>query len=89
MIYAARIDKNQKNIVSGLRKHGASVLVMSQLKNCFDILVGFDGRTHIMEIKSDWKSPLTKGEKEFKEAWMGGTYHVIYNLADAIKIISK
>lgn len=88
MIRAARKDTNQTMIVNGLRKHGASVLITSQLKNCFDILVGFGGRTHIMEIKSSWKSPLTEGEKEFKDNWKGGTYNIVYTLQDAIKIIS-
>ena len=88
---AARVDDNQKEIVNGLRRVGASVLIVSQLKNCFDILVGYNGVNYIMEIK-DGKKPLsqrrlTTGEKEFKNKWKGGKYHVVETLEQAIDII--
>lgn len=84
---AARIDTNHKDIVDGLRRYGASVLNISQLKNCFDILVGYKGITHIMEIKASEKHLLTDGELKFKEQWKGSNYNVITNLEQAIKII--
>ena len=54
---AAKVDDNQKEIVSALRKLGASVLITSQLKNCFDILVGYKGINYIIEIKDGKKPP--------------------------------
>lgn len=89
---AARVDRNQKQIVDGLRSIGASVLITSQLKNCFDILVGYRGVTYIMEIKDGDKPKsqrkLTKGEQEFKDSWRGGKYHVVESLDQAIGIIT-
>lgn len=89
---AARVDRNQKEIVTGLRKYGATVLITSQLKNCFDILVGFNGVNYIMEIKDGDKSnslkKLTKGELKFKDEWKGGKYYVVESLQEAIYIIS-
>jgi len=89
----ARVDDNQKEIVEGLRRYGASVLITSQLKNCFDILVGYNGINHIMEIK-DGKKPksqrkLTKGEQQFCETWQGGKYNIVNNLEEAINILKQ
>lgn len=88
----ARTDANQTEIVEALRKHGASVLITSQLKNCFDILVGFNGINYIMELKDGNKPKaqrrLTSGEQKFKDNWSGGTYHVVESVEQAIEIIS-
>jgi hypothetical protein len=88
---SARVDANQKQIVEGLRRSGASVLITSQLKNCFDILVGFRGINYIMEIKDGDKPPsqrkLTEGEQKFKDTWRGGEYHIVESLDDALKVI--
>lgn len=70
---ASRIDANQPAIVAALRGIGASVLHLHTLPNCFDILVGYRGRTHLMEIKDPDQPPskrrLTEGEAEFKDKW--------------------
>ena len=87
----ARVDANQPEIVLGLRKYGATVLITSQLKNCFDILVGFEGVNHIMEIKDEnqplSKRKLTEGEEGFKEKWQGGNYNIVKNLRQAIEVL--
>ena len=90
---AARVDVNQPYIVNGLRKFGATVLITSQLKNCFDILVGYNGQDFKMEIKDGKQPPskrkLTAGELKFKTEWKGSEYHVVLDLEQAIKIITK
>jgi hypothetical protein len=58
-----------------------------QLKNCFDILVGYRGRTFIMKLKASKKEKLT-GEAEFKSTWRGSEYHVVYSVDQAIAIIT-
>ena len=87
----ARIDANQNEIVEALRRCGASVLITSQLKNCFDILVGYNGVNHIVEIKDGNKPPsqrkLTKGEEKFRDEWKGGKYHIIESIEDALKLL--
>ena len=75
MRYNARVDSNQKQIVTDLRKLGYSVLHTHQLKNCFDILVGYMGKNYAFEIKDGNKPPsqrkLTPGEQSFFDSWRG------------------
>jgi hypothetical protein len=89
---AARVDANQPAIVSALRQVGATVLHLHQLKNCFDLLVGYRGRTFIMEIKDPAQPPnkrkLTEGEASFRDSWRGSTYHVVHTEAEALAIIT-
>ena len=49
---AAKVDVNQPAIVKTLRAIGATVLHTHQLKNCFNIFVGYRGRTFLMGIKA-------------------------------------
>ena len=90
---AARVDANQKKIVDALRRCGASVLITSQLKNCFDCLVGYNGKNYIVEIKDGRKPPskrkLTKGEQKFADNWRGGKYNIIESVEDAINMLQK
>jgi hypothetical protein len=92
---AAKVDRNQSEIVKALRKIGAVVLITSQLKNCFDILVLFQSRIYIVEIK-DGELPssarkLTGGELEFKQKAesVGCVYHVITSIDEALEMITK
>lgn len=75
MIRAARVDANQPAIVALFRKLGWSVLIISQLKNCCDIIVSKNGRTIAVEIKDGSKplskQKLTEGEAKFKSEWQG------------------
>jgi hypothetical protein len=92
---AARVDANQKEIVEGLRKLDAYVLITSQLKNAFDILVGYKGNTYIIEIKDGSKPEkqrqLTKGELKCMEGFqkVGVKYHVINSLDEAISLLTS
>jgi hypothetical protein len=85
---ASRVDANQPAVVKALRAIGASILYTHQLKNCFDILVGYRGRTFLMEIKASEKDQLTPGEAEFRDSWRGSPYHVVYTPDQAIRIIT-
>ena len=90
---AARVDSNQKEIVEALRKAGATVLHTHQLKNCFDILVGYNGINYIVEIKDGNKPPsqrkLTTGEEKFRDEWEGGEYYIIESIEQALKLIQQ
>jgi len=92
---AARVDANQSEIVAALRKIGAVVLITSQLKNLFDIIVCFDSKVYLVEIKDGDKPPsqrkLTSGELDCKELIesVGVEYHVINNTQEAMKLIGK
>lgn len=86
---AARIDANQPEIVKTFRKLGWYVLIISQLKNCCDIIVSKSGRTIAVEIKDGAKPPsaqkLTDGELKFKEEWQG-EYRLINCIEDIFKL---
>ena len=85
---AAKVDVNQPEIVAGLRKAGFSVLIISQLKNCCDIIVGKDGRNWLLEIKPNAKSKLTEGELKFHESWRGSVY-IVTNVEEALEVINN
>jgi hypothetical protein len=90
---AAAVDKNQQRIVMALRYAGACVIITSQLKKAFDILVIYNGDTFIVEIKDGDLSPskrrLTTGEQLCKESIerAGGMYHIIESVDDALNLI--
>ena len=85
---AAKVDVNQPEIVAGLRKVGFSVLIISQLKNCCDIVVGKDGRNWLLEIKPNVKAKLTEGEVKFHENWKGSVY-IVTTVEEALEVINN
>ncbi len=85
----AKVDVNQKEIVEGIRKLGGVVLHVHQLKNAFDILVGYDKKLYIVEIKKDSKSKLTSGELKCKEMFnsVGVDYHTLWSIEQFKQLI--
>ena len=69
------------------------MLITSSLKNAFDILVGYDRKLFIVEIKDGNKPPsqrrLTEGEIKCRDAFesVGVTYHIIESVEAAISMI--
>lgn len=92
---AAKVDRNQSEIVEILRRYGAAVIITSQLKNAFDILVGYNGKLFVMEIKDGELPPskkrLTPGEQKCKDTLqkVKVNYYVVESPEQAIDIISK
>jgi hypothetical protein len=98
----AKVDKNQPEIVKALKAHGAQVLLTHQIKNAFDILVGFRGELFIMEIKNPEYLPkaydrerlekqLSEGEHKCMEMFkkVGVPYHIVATKEEAFDIILK
>lgn len=87
---AAKVDVNQPEIVKAFRSLGWSVLIISQLKNCADIIVSKNGRTIVVEVKDGNQPPskqkLTEGEVKFMNAWQGE--YMIINSVDAVIALS-
>jgi len=85
----AKVDLNQPLIVKQIRALGGYVLHVHQLKNAFDILVGYEGKLFIIELKNDSKGKLSKGEQKCKEGFnsVGVDYHVIWNIEQFKKLI--
>jgi len=89
---AAAVDANQPEIVKLFRKLGWYVLIISQLKNCCDIIVSKKGRTIAIEIKDGDKPPsarqLSEGEEKFRREWQG-FYELVICLDDVKGINSQ
>ena len=77
---AAKRDDNEGEIVAALRKAGAVVRFITQGDGLPDLLVGFQGRTILMEVKDGAKVPsqrrLTDDEQKFFDSWKIGRAHV-------------
>ena len=86
----AKVDTNQPEIVKALRKAGAVVKHVHQLKNLFDILVYYNGNTYNVEIKQSHKHKLTDGELSCKNDLnsVGVKYWVITSIDDALEMIN-
>ena len=89
---ANRIDANQTELVAYFRQWDCSVLIIADLKNCCDIVVGLHGRTIMVEIKDSAKPKsarkLTPGELAFKESWKG-CWRLCESIKDADSIIAE
>ncbi len=86
MRYAARVDANQDQIVSALRAAGAYVWIIGLP---VDLLVGYKGKTILVEVKSGSKKRLTKLQADFFENWSGGTLVRIDGAEAALRMIGE
>jgi hypothetical protein len=88
MRYAARSDANQSEIVVALRASGASVFV---LKLPVDLLVGYSGKTALVEVKDPTsaygKKGLNQNQSAFLLGWNGGTVALIDSVEAAQNLI--
>ena len=86
----AKVDSNQAEIVKGIRALGGVVQHCHQLKNAFDILVGYNNNLYIVEIKTSDKHKLTSGELKCKQMFnsVGVDYHVISSSEEFKQIIN-
>ena len=93
---AARVDRNQIEIVRALRTAGCTVLILSTVGNgCPDILIGVPGATAedrrnlLCEIKDGSKPPsareLTMEQIDFHIHWRGQVA-VVTSVAEALAL---
>lgn len=87
---AAKVDDNQKQIVSELRQLGASVAVTSAVGKGFpDLIVGFLGVTYLVEVKQKGSEKrLSKEQIDFHETWRGNPVLIITSTDDFLNIIN-
>ena len=84
----AKTDKNQREIVDGLRKMGFSVQVLSRVGQGFpDIMVGGFGRNFLFEVKSE-HGRVNEKQIEWFSCWKGQA-KVIRNLDEVIQEIQR
>lgn len=83
---AAQVDANQMMIVEGLRDSGRTVILLHAVGGgCPDLLVGYQGRNYLLEIKSSGKAKLRPEQLKFFETWKGQKA-IVVDLAKALEI---
>lgn len=87
-----RVDENHAAIVDLLRGFGCSVVSTAGVGDGFpDVVVGFQGVTHLIEIKNGKKSAsrrkLTDDEKEWHATWQGDPVCIVESLRDAEELV--
>jgi len=86
---AKRVDVNQREIVQALRTFGAVVHDLSGVgAGCPDLLVGYRGKTVLVEVKRDSKAKYTKAQIAWNEAWRGGLVARVESIDDAIALLN-
>ena len=89
---AAKIDANQDAVVSALRAAGATVQSLAAVgKGVPDLLVGYKGKTLLMEVKDGRKPPsaqrLTEDQLTWHGNWTGGALAVVDGPEAALRMI--
>jgi hypothetical protein len=84
---AARVDASQDAIVSALRAAGASVTLIQWP---IDAIVGFRGKTLLMEFKTAgtyYAKKPNKNQAEFMDGWQGGAVSMVDGPDAALRAI--
>jgi Holliday junction resolvase len=86
--YKKRVDENQKTLVHTFIALGASVLNLSTVgRGCPDLLIGYRGKSVLVEIKSSEKATYTEPQIKFMQTWRGGAVSRIDSVDAAIRLI--
>lgn len=89
MRHAARVDGNQAAIVAALRNKGASVYL---IKLPVDLLVGFGGKTALVEIKNPasryGRAGANANQASWLASWQGGTAAVVDSVEAAERLLA-
>jgi Holliday junction resolvase len=84
---AAKVDRNQPEVVKALRDRGASVQPLHGVHGGVpDLLVGFRGRNYMIEVKDGSKGSLTQRQVEWHDDWAGQVVTVT-SVAEACDIV--
>lgn len=89
---AAKIDRNQPEIVAALRAMNAKVYPMHMVGGGFpDLLVCYEGMTLLMEVKDGSRPPserqLTPDQREFHGSWVGGPLSIVTDVEGALRAL--
>jgi hypothetical protein len=83
---AAKIDRNQPEIVKALRAAGATVQILSTVgKGCPDLLVGYNDVNYLLEVKMPG-GKLTDDQRVWHSEWRG-RFTVVYSSEEALRIV--
>jgi len=82
-----RTDDNQTSIVKALRDAGASVQSLASIgRGCPDLLVGYAGKTHLIEVKAR-TGKLTVQESDWALWWNGAEVRIVRSVEQALEVI--
>lgn len=82
---AARVDATQEEIVICLRLVGASVQLLHIVgQGCPDAIIGYLGRTYLVEFKADEKSRYTPDQLTWRQEWKGAPPLRFNSVSDAL-----
>ena len=82
----SRVDTNQREIVDFARRHGATIAHLHTLgRGIPDLLIGYQGRNYLVEIKSE-DGKLTTDEETFFNNWRGDAA-VVTSKKDLIRLL--
>ena len=84
MRHAKRVDANQDAIVATLRAAGAYVWIIGLP---VDLLVGYNGHSFLVEVKTTSRKRLTVLQTDFFKSWSGGTLARIDSPDAALRMI--
>jgi len=89
---AAKIDANQTQVVEALRAAGATVQSLAAVgQGVPDLLVGFQSKTLLMEVKDGRKPPsarqLTDQQLTWHGAWRGGPVVIVDGPDAALRML--
>lgn len=89
---AAKTDANQTQVVEALRAAGATVQSLAAVgQGVPDLLVGFQGKTLLMEVKDGRKPPsqrqLTEDQLKWHGAWRGGPVAIVDGPDAALRML--
>lgn len=88
MRHRASLDANHTEIVAKLRQCGATVVDLAKVgKGCPDLLIGFRGKTFLMEVKTA-KGYIRQTQEEFFTNWNGGQIAVVRSFDDALTVLT-
>jgi len=91
---AAKKDDNHQSVVQALRQLGAFVQDLGGVgQGCPDLLVGFRGAWHLLEVKDGDKAPskrtLTPAEIEFVVGLRNrAPVHVVESETQAVRVVT-
>lgn len=89
---AAKVDANQEQVVQALRAAGATVQTLAAVgKGVPDLLVGYQGKTLLLEVKDGRRPPserrLTEDQLVWHGAWRGGPLAVVDGVDAALRAL--
>jgi len=88
MRHRARVDANQREIVEAMRAVGATVEVLSDVgRGVPDLMVGWRGRTLLMEVKRDRRASLTADQQTWWSKWRGSPPIRVETVDDALEAL--